>query len=41
MPVITQAQYTKILLANLRQLWTDYGEPVTCTNFCRFRVNFR
>ena len=25
MPVITQDQYTKILLANLRQLWTDYG----------------
>jgi hypothetical protein len=25
-PVITQDQYTQILLANLRQLWTDYGE---------------
>jgi len=25
---ITQDQYTKILLANLRQLWTDYGELV-------------
>lgn len=24
--VVTQDQYTKILLANLRQLWTDYGE---------------
>lgn len=23
--IITQDQYTKILLANLRQLWTDYG----------------
>jgi len=25
-PDITQDQYTKILLANLRQLWTDYGD---------------
>lgn len=25
-PDITQDQYTQILLANLRQLWTDYGE---------------
>eukprot|EP00698_Gefionella_okellyi_P025619 TRINITY_DN9444_c0_g1_i2.p1 TRINITY_DN9444_c0_g1~~TRINITY_DN9444_c0_g1_i2.p1 ORF type:complete len:328 (-),score=60.50 TRINITY_DN9444_c0_g1_i2:126-1109(-) len=24
--VITQDQYTQILLANLRQIWTDYGE---------------
>lgn len=24
-PDITQEQYTKILIANLRQLWTDYG----------------
>merc|ERR1712226_320375 len=24
-PDITQVQYTKVLLANLRQLWTDYG----------------
>eukprot|EP00040_Diaphanoeca_grandis_P035276 m.221268 g.221268 ORF g.221268 m.221268 type:complete len:730 (-) comp33344_c0_seq1:30-2219(-) len=25
-PSITQAQYTQILLANLRQIWTDYGD---------------
>ena len=25
-PSTQQAQYTQILLANLRQLWTDYGQ---------------